>query len=140
MRNLPQIEQLPCKVEYLPHDMCSITFTVHQADITAFQMMLGSLNILFRNLAFKAKTNIHAVHDRILKNQGKSEQYIEDYEKCVCQKFKEYCDVTTPRESLQLTVPSVKELYPNTSLDQIKHILIKHKLLKKTGFYKQKTH
>lgn len=140
MNPLQVIEQTPCNVKYLQHDMCQVTFTIHQQDIQAFQLMFSSFATLFKNLAWKAKTNIHVIHQRIQENQSRTQTFIEEYENSVCCSFKDLCQENEPRVAFSLLVSSIKEDYPNSSYDQCKQILTKHKLLKKTGFYKTRTH
>jgi hypothetical protein len=133
---LVKIEQTPCDIMYLPNDMCKVTFTIHQQDIYAFQLMFTSLGVLFKNLAWKAKTNIDAIHHRLAANAPKVQTRIEEYEKFVCDTFTDFCGHHTPREAFSLTVSAVKQEYDCSSYDQCKQILTKHKKLKKTGFYK----
>jgi hypothetical protein len=117
MNPLVTLGQTPCDVKYLPNNMCQVTFTIHQQEITMFQLIFETLSVVFKNLAWKAKTNIDAVHQRISDNQLKNDAIVFQYESEVVDMFKAQSQQTiSPREAFSLTVSLIKQngLLPHT--------------------------
>ena len=136
---LQQLETLPCEVINCNQGLATISITLPSDQINGFVALLTSLAVLFRGLGWKTKTNIEAIHEREnLKSADRNERLLA-FESVVCESFQEYLKKgNTPREALSLTVSSVHTQYEFSSYDIVKNCLSKNKLLKKTGFYKNR--
>jgi hypothetical protein len=136
--NLQTIQNLPCNIKHIDQHNCLVTFTLPIDHVNAFVAMLSGMAGLFRGLAWKAKTNIDAIHERNLQKQKDIDALIAAYELVVCEMFKNYVNAgEQPRTAFSLTVSNIKKDFINSSYDNVKRVLTKNKLLKKTGFYKQ---
>lgn len=139
MNPITEINNIPCEFKHLNNNQCAITFTLDSNIIPAFVALMQSLASLFTGLAWKQKTNLEQVRQRIKESEPERESYRQEYENTVCAIFNNYIEKgENPRVSLSLTISSVHSQYPNSSYDNVKNCLTKNKLLKKTGFYKQK--
>lgn len=139
MNAITEINNIPCDFRHLDDNQCAVTFTLPADIIPAFVALMQSLASLFTGLAWKQKTNLEQVRQRIKASEPERMQYKQDYENKVCAIFNDYVEKgENPRTALSLTASAMHPEYPNSCFDTVKNCLTKNKLLKKTGFYKQK--
>jgi len=137
--NLQKLETIPCNIAAIGPGISNVTFTLPDEEVHSFVLMLTGLAGLFKSVSFKQKCDIDAVHMRIEQQKAEVEQYQQEYENAVCAMYAEfYKREQDSRLAFSLTVLKIKNKYPNSSYDIVKNCLTKNKLLKKTGFYKNR--
>lgn len=135
--NVHQLETIPCNIVSSSDGLATVTFTIPEEHINGFVAMLNSLATLFRGLGWKTKTNIDAIHQREDRRAPGREQRIQQFETSCVETFQSYIKKgDTPREAFSLTVSAIKYIYEFSSYEIVRNVLTKHKLLKKTGYYK----
>ncbi len=133
---LQNIENLPCKVEYINNGFCSVTFNIEESELNGFVLMLNGLSGLFRSLKWKSKINIDVIHANNEKKKEKQNEDMKHFENDVCKMYSElFIREQNSRVAFSLTVSKIKNQYAFSSYDIVKNCLTKNKYLKKTGFY-----
>lgn len=136
---LQTIQNIPCEVNPINEEFCTLTFTLPTQYINDFMMVFSSLSNLMHGIRWKIKTNEKLIKERIAKKKPEIDAINERYENDLCLLYQKHFETEqNPRVALSLTVSEINKTYPFSCYDICKKLLTKNKLLKKTGFYKSR--
>ena len=131
--------KLPSTVKYVGNGVCDLTITLPEKQINNFLSFLESMGELIKGITWRAKNDIDSIHERIEQQRPEMEKNRKEFENAVCKTYQGFIDRgETPRAALSISVAYLKQRYEFSTFNDVNHILTHNKLLKKTGFYKNR--
>lgn len=133
------IKDVPCTVTVIDHEYSEITFTLPNNMIRPMKFFMESFAELFAGIAWKVKIDRHTIdHNSVAQIEVAQTEY-EKYTNDVQSVYqKNVLSGMQPDAAFKQTTREIKLMYPSSSYDRVRNILIKSGAFKKSGFYGKK--